>query len=582
MHIQNKILAEFCSEIPVANGQTTVLQLMDVSSGPQSAFETTFRQRFSLPIDPGHDQIHTRDSGDITPSHITNSVVPTSNDNQYPQPSTITTRSDNLSNGEDHILNVSSTDLAEDISLVDDIISNNAPLSTEHAAERSVYLKRFVRKTSTLTYGWFETTGAQPVDTPPNFLSFDTLQLGDLFLHRTDQKVSCWIREYSPSGGVWRVILPGDNGSHNEDFSCRILVLHSDGNPTWVLPKTYGFIGALNRDLRRFKTPRPHNNQDNRRTTLGSWYGFIGALNRDLRRFKTPRPHNNHQDSRRTTLGSWVNQSGDLRRFQSPRPQYGFIDVLSRDLRRFKTPRPHNNHQDSRRTTLGSRYGFIGVQTPHPHATNQRRLKYNDNWITSPADAVNVLKGQLALMHPTEGIHSFLQESEGTAEVLILAQLLVNVDVELRKSGFNSEYHVINYPREKILKLPPGAFPPSSTWADTVDKGLLRMLIHLPIPFVVFTLPSLLFTYHSWTNVLSAILTMQQLSPLAWACALRVPITTCLSISIYLCNTGVHYLFYYHFIIPMELEGVKSAVGKCQKLSNNLKLCTAIKNQRND
>ncbi|KAG2096048.1 hypothetical protein BD769DRAFT_1394800 [Suillus cothurnatus] len=234
--------AEFCSEIPIANGQTTVLQLMDVSSGPHSIFETTFRQRFSLPIDTTCDRIHTHDSGEVTPS-IASDAVLTPKVHQCTPPttkgSTVMTRSDDLSHGEDRMTYVTScANSAEDTSHVDDVLSNNAPLSTEYAVERSVYLKRFVRRTSTLTYGWFETTGPQPIDTPPNFSSFDDIQLGDLFLHRTDQKVVCWIREYSPSGAVWKMILPGDNGTHNEDFSCRILALHSDGNPTWVLPKT--------------------------------------------------------------------------------------------------------------------------------------------------------------------------------------------------------------------------------------------------------------------------------------------------------------------------------------------------------
>ncbi|KAG1885882.1 uncharacterized protein F5891DRAFT_1201480 [Suillus fuscotomentosus] len=204
MPMQNIIIAEFCSEIPIANGQTTVLQLMDVSSGPHSIFETTFRQRFSLPIDTTCDHIHTHDSGEVTPS-IASDAVLTSKVHQCTPPttkgSTVMTRSDNLSHGEDRMTYVTScANLAEDTSHVDDVLSNNAPLSTEYAVERSVYLKRFVRRTSTLTYGWFETTGPQPIDTPPNFSSFDDIQLGDLFLHRTDQKVVCWIREYSPSG----------------------------------------------------------------------------------------------------------------------------------------------------------------------------------------------------------------------------------------------------------------------------------------------------------------------------------------------------------------------------------------------
>ncbi|KAG2086812.1 uncharacterized protein F5147DRAFT_659111 [Suillus discolor] len=243
MPMQNIILAEFCSEIPIANGQTTVLQLMDVSSGPHSIFETTFRQQFSLPIDTTCDHIHTHNSGEVTPS-IASDAVLTPKVHQCTPPttksSTVMTPSDDLSHGEDRMMYMTScANLAEDTSHVDDVFSNNALLSTEYAVEPSVYLKHFVGRTSTLTYGWFETTGPQPIDTPPNFSSFDNIQLGDLFLHHTDQKVVCWIRKYSPSGGVWRMILPGDNGSHNEDFSRRILVLHSDGNPTWVLPKTH-------------------------------------------------------------------------------------------------------------------------------------------------------------------------------------------------------------------------------------------------------------------------------------------------------------------------------------------------------
>ncbi|KAG1881318.1 hypothetical protein F4604DRAFT_1678887 [Suillus subluteus] len=104
--------------------------------------------------------------------------------------------------------------------------------------EPSLYLKRFVRKTPTLVYGWFEMAGPHPISTPPSFLSFEDVQLGDLFLHRTDQKISYWLRENSASGGVWRTIALGDKGTLNEDFTSRMLALQSDGNPTWVLPKT--------------------------------------------------------------------------------------------------------------------------------------------------------------------------------------------------------------------------------------------------------------------------------------------------------------------------------------------------------
>jgi hypothetical protein len=117
------------------------------------------------------------------------------------------------------------------------------------ASKPPLYLKRFVRKTSTLVYGWFEMAGPHPMSTPPNFSSFEDVQLGDLFLHRTDQALSCWLRENSTSGGVWRAIALGDKGSLNEDFSRRILALQSDGNPTWVLPKTV----ARYKRLTRFK-----------------------------------------------------------------------------------------------------------------------------------------------------------------------------------------------------------------------------------------------------------------------------------------------------------------------------------------
>ncbi|KIK31372.1 hypothetical protein CY34DRAFT_20000 [Suillus luteus UH-Slu-Lm8-n1] len=202
MPAQNIVPAEFCSEIPIANGKTTVLKLMDVSSEPNLIFKTAFRQRFSLPVNTHHQHIHNYDA-EVPPS--------------------ITCHYDAVPTPTSH---------------VDSIISSNVSISTEDAAESSPYLKRFVRKTSTLTYGWFETAGPQSITTPPNFSSFDDIQLGDLFIHRTDQNVFCWIREYSPSGGVWRIISLGDNGSHNEEFSRRILVLHPDGNPTWVLPKT--------------------------------------------------------------------------------------------------------------------------------------------------------------------------------------------------------------------------------------------------------------------------------------------------------------------------------------------------------
>jgi len=108
----------------------------------------------------------------------------------------------------------------------------------DDSQEPTLYLKRFVRKIPTLTYGWFEMAGTQPIDTPPNFSSFDKVQPGDLFLYRTHEKVSYWLRENSTSGGIWKAISIGDKGSLNEDFSRRILTMQSDGNPTWVLPKT--------------------------------------------------------------------------------------------------------------------------------------------------------------------------------------------------------------------------------------------------------------------------------------------------------------------------------------------------------
>jgi len=126
-----------------------------------------------------------------------------------------------------------------------DVFFNNALLSVPvvpsqrgQATEPSLYLKRCVHKTTTLTYGWFEIAGPHPIDTPPSFSSFEKVRLGDLFLHHTDQRISCWLWENSPDGGVWWAISPGNKGTLNEDFLCRILVLQSDGNPTWVLPKT--------------------------------------------------------------------------------------------------------------------------------------------------------------------------------------------------------------------------------------------------------------------------------------------------------------------------------------------------------
>jgi hypothetical protein len=118
---------------------------------------------------------------------------------------------------------------------VDGAFSSNTPPMVQ---EPSLYLKRFVRRTPTLVYGWFEMTGPQPISTPPSFLSFEDVQLGDLFLHRTDQKISYWLRKNSASGGVWRTIALGDKGSLNEDFANRMLAVQPDGNPTWVLPKT--------------------------------------------------------------------------------------------------------------------------------------------------------------------------------------------------------------------------------------------------------------------------------------------------------------------------------------------------------
>ncbi|KAG2132336.1 hypothetical protein DEU56DRAFT_757324 [Suillus clintonianus] len=217
---------EFCSEIPIVHGKTTVLQLMDVSSGIHSTIPTTFRQRFSFPIESEQYVENQPCNGNgITPSTaLSNCPVPAPYD--------------------DHASNV--TDSMEDARHVDDdLFLNNSPHSlpmvtpqTGQAIETALYLKRFVRKTSTLVYGWFEMTGLQPITAPPSFSSFEVVQPSDLFIHRTDQTISCWVRENSASGGVWSAISVGDKGSFNEDFACRVLALQPDGNPTWVLPKS--------------------------------------------------------------------------------------------------------------------------------------------------------------------------------------------------------------------------------------------------------------------------------------------------------------------------------------------------------
>jgi hypothetical protein len=135
MPAQNIILAEFCSEIPIANGQTTLLQLMDVSSEPHFVFKTTFRQRFSLPIDTYREQyvpcipcmisqyrsphwhcsIYNHD-GEVAPS-IARHAVPTPT--IHTKCDTITTRSDDGSHGEGRITHDTSyANLAEDTSHV--------------------------------------------------------------------------------------------------------------------------------------------------------------------------------------------------------------------------------------------------------------------------------------------------------------------------------------------------------------------------------------------------------------------------------------------------------------------------------
>ncbi|KAG1849389.1 hypothetical protein C8R48DRAFT_778626 [Suillus tomentosus] len=229
------ILAEFCSEIPITHGKITVMRLMDVSSGARSTKDTTFRKRFSLPVGS---------EPSFADQYVTSAFRSTGNDDGLSETySSIDMDSDALPNIKNQ---ADSVNAVEDMRHVDaDSFLNNALLSipTAHlqrgqATEPSLYLKRFARKTPTLAYGWFEMTGLDQIDTPPSLSSFEDVQLGDLFLYRTDRGVLFWLRENSPDGGVWRAISPGDKGSLNEYFSCRILVLQSDGNPTWVLPKT--------------------------------------------------------------------------------------------------------------------------------------------------------------------------------------------------------------------------------------------------------------------------------------------------------------------------------------------------------
>ena len=69
LDLMTVILSEFCSEIPIVHEKTTVLQLMNVSSGPHSTFETTFRQRFSLPIE------HEQHPGDWYVSSLSNIIL---------------------------------------------------------------------------------------------------------------------------------------------------------------------------------------------------------------------------------------------------------------------------------------------------------------------------------------------------------------------------------------------------------------------------------------------------------------------------------------------------------------------------
>ncbi|KAG2125838.1 hypothetical protein BD769DRAFT_1388289 [Suillus cothurnatus] len=113
MPAQNIILAEFCSKIPIANGQTTLLQLMDVSSEPHFVFKTTFRQWFSLPIDTYREHIYNHD-GEVAPS-IARHAVPTPT--IHTKCDTITIRSDDGSHGEGCITHDTSyANLAEDTS----------------------------------------------------------------------------------------------------------------------------------------------------------------------------------------------------------------------------------------------------------------------------------------------------------------------------------------------------------------------------------------------------------------------------------------------------------------------------------
>ncbi|KAG2740462.1 hypothetical protein P692DRAFT_201810921 [Suillus brevipes Sb2] len=241
---RNIILAEFCSEIPIAHGKTTILQLMDVSSGTHSTFHTTFRQRFSLPIENeqcGNDR--TCNEEEVSPS-INISSPPAPVDDRVSEASyssvDMSSASDGLHDDANQVDHANALDGVKHVNgalfLSNPLLS--PPMVHSQTGEPSLYLKRFVRKTPTLVYGWFEMTGPHPISTPPSFSSFEDVQLGDLFLHRTDQKVSCWLREHSASGGIWRTIALGDKGSLNEDFASRMLALQSDGNPTWVLPKT--------------------------------------------------------------------------------------------------------------------------------------------------------------------------------------------------------------------------------------------------------------------------------------------------------------------------------------------------------
>ncbi|KAH7905664.1 hypothetical protein BJ138DRAFT_1105806 [Hygrophoropsis aurantiaca] len=142
---------------------------------------------------------------------------------------------------------------------------NSAGSSVAHEVhEPAIYLKHFVRKSGRLTYAWFEIVSPNTISEPPAFLTFEPIQVGDLFIHRNGANISFWVRAQSPSQlPHWQPIVIGESGTLNEDLAQRILTLLPDGTPSWLLPATLESSATHAQDGSRFM---PHT----------GWWGALG------------------------------------------------------------------------------------------------------------------------------------------------------------------------------------------------------------------------------------------------------------------------------------------------------------------